>query len=340
MDVVLIPAYQPDQHLVELVEELKGRNYSILVVNDGSGSAYDSVFTQVEKHATIVSHKKNMGKGAALKTGMKYIRENIKECEHFITCDADGQHKPDDVDRVRDTLNKGEKFVLTVRKRRRKIPFKSKIGNNLSRFIYALLTNRYLPDNQSGLRGFSITHIDWLIEVEKDNYDYEMNVLYYAAKRGAKITPLLIDAIYIDNNQASHFNPITDTLKIYRSLFYLARGAFLSFILSEVLVLIASIWVGYDYIAVTIPVTAAFSVLTNMLLDRFWIFRKNRYNDYLNTIIYTIVHYFFYMLGCILIMYSLTGISLFLAFNICFLIGIPLRFYLHKAIYVATYTFD
>ena len=192
MDIVIIPAYEPDGELITLTQRLSGEGFEVLVVDDGSGEKYAEIFSAAAKNATILTHEKNFGKGAALKTAMRHIRDNVPECEHFITCDADGQHKVEDVIRVRDRLLKGDKFVLTVRERKNKIPFRSKFGNNLSRIVYALLTNKYLSDNQSGLRGFAREHIDWLCEVEKDKYDYEMNVLYYASKKGVRISTIPI----------------------------------------------------------------------------------------------------------------------------------------------------
>lgn len=335
MDVVLIPAYEPDNHLIEVTKQLSEMGFAILVVNDGSSDNFNEVFEQTENYATVISHEKNMGKGAALKTGMRYIRDNMPDCDNFITCDADGQHRPQDVQRVSEKLHQNHSFVLTVRERKGKIPFRSKIGNDLSRFVYTLLTNRYLPDNQSGLRGFSSVHIDWLVEVERDKYDYEMNVLYYAAKKGLRIQTLPIEAIYLDNNQSSHFNPIGDTVKIYRSLFYLARSTFISFLISELLFLVVSLTLGFNYISITFPSIAALTLLSNIILNKFFVFRKKHYSDYLNTIIYMVIHYFFYMLVCIIIMLSWQSCPLFLAFNISFIIGIPLRFLLHKSIYVA-----
>ena len=187
MDLVLIPAYEPDEQLVLLLRQLHAHGLQALVVNDGSGAAYQAIFDRAAIYATVIGLPRNSGKGAALKAGMRYIRDHVPECTHFITCDADGQHRLTDVLRVREQLQKGEKFVLTVRQWRKDIPLRSKVGNGLSRFVYALLANRYLSDNQSGLRGFSRVHIDWLVQVEKDNYDYEMNVLYYAAKKAVPI---------------------------------------------------------------------------------------------------------------------------------------------------------
>ncbi len=338
MDVILIPAYEPDDKLVRLVKELSENAFKIVVVDDGSGENYKGIFSAIEDIADIVTLPENSGKGAALKAGMRYIRDTLPECENFITCDADGQHLPKDAVRIRESLHNGNKFVMTVRERNAKIPLRSRVGNDLSKFVYTLLTNRYLSDNQSGLRGFSRSNLDWLIEVEKNNYDYEMNVLYYAAKKGLKITTLTIDSIYIENNASSHFSPIGDTIKIYRSLFSLARGTVFSFALTELLLLIASFFAKPDYIPLIISIIGAVSLLLCILLNKFIFGKKIAQIEYLTTVGYTVINYFVYSLMCVILSLLIPSIPLFLNFNIVYIICLPLRYFFHQLIFIASLT--
>lgn len=338
MDVIIIPAYEPDGELVRLVDELSENGFSLVVVDDGSGDEYADVFAKVSDKAHIVTLQKNCGKGAALKAGMRYIRDNIPACEHFLTCDADGQHRPEDAVRVREQLHKGNKFVLTVRERKGKVPLRSRVGNDLSKIVYTLLTNRYLSDNQSGLRGFARSNLDWLIEVEKSNYDYEMNVLYYAAKMGLKITTIPIEAIYIENNASSHFNPIGDTVKIYRSLFSLARGTILSFAAVELLIVLCGFLFQNQYISLTVSSIGAISLLLGILLNKYVFLKHITQSDYLTTIGYTVISYFVYTLMCELLTLLFPAISLALTFNVVYLICLPLRYFLHQLIFIASLT--
>ena len=338
MDAILIPAYEPDAELIKLSRQLKEEGFVVVVVNDGSGPRYREIFAATEEFAHVIAHRKNRGKGAALKTGMVYIREQLPQIENFITCDADGQHCVEDVVRVRQKLRAGHKFVLTMRKMKRDMPLRSKVGNTMSRVVYALLTKRYLADNQSGLRGFHRSHIDWMIQVEKDNYDYEMNVLYYAAKKSIRISTVLIDAIYINNNQSSHFQPILDTVRIYKSLFKLAGGLFIGFFAAELWVTLVSLLLGYKYLLITIPGAAAFSYLVNVVVSKYFIFRTTRCYDYLTQLIHKIISYTLYTLGCLLLYYACPQISLWVSFNVVFLICLPLRYWLHKFTYIALNT--
>lgn len=341
MDAVLIPAYEPDEQLIQLAKRLREKGFAVVVVDDGSGEAYRHIFTAVQENATVVTHEKNKGKGAALKTGMTYIRDHMPEIAHFITCDADGQHKVEDVERVSQMLQNGHKFVLTMRERKEdKIPFRSKFGNALSRVIYALLTKRYLNDNQSGLRGFACSHIEWMAKVEKDNYDYEMNVLYYAAKKGIRIATLPIEAIYIDNNQSSHFNPVKDTVRIYRSLFSLARGLFFGLAAAEIFLLVSTLVFGYRQLLYTVPSAGAISYLVNIAVSKY-VFRNTRCYDYLTLLIHKVISYFFYTLGCLLFAFAFEGtVPLIIAFNLVYLMCLPLRYWLHKFTFIAQRTHE
>ena len=338
MDVILIPAYEPDCILVQLVQQLKSEGFEIVVVDDGSGAHYSAIFRAVGDNAHVVTLEHNSGKGAALKAGMCYIRDHLPACTHFITCDADGQHLPKDAVRIREQLHRGNEFVLTVRQRKGKIPLRSRVGNDLSKIVYTLLTNRYLSDNQSGLRGFSRSHLDWLVEVERNNYDYEMNVLYYAAKKRIRITTLPIDAIYIENNASSHFSPIRDTLRIYRSLFSLARGTLFSLLAVELLLLALSFFLSSVYIPFVIPGAGALSLLLTILLNKYVFLKRIPQPEYLTTIGYSIIHYFVYTLMCMLLALLWPALPLVLNFNIVYLVCLPLRYFLHQLIFIASLT--
>lgn len=344
MDVVLIPAYEPDEQLIPLVQELTQNGLSVLVVDDGSGKNYWHIFDQVRNHATVLTQQINGGKGSALKTGMQYIWDNMPQCEHVITCDADGQHSVRDTLRVQNALHVGNSFVLSVRQPRKdvKVPLRSKVGNSLSRVVYALLTNRFLPDNQSGLRGFARSHIEWMLKVEKNNYDYEMNVLYYAAKKGLQITTLPIETIYINDNASSHFNPIKDTLRIYKSLFYLARATFIALLASEIAAVAVSLLpgrLGSDTIWLTLPLIGAGSLVLLTVYNQFVVFRKITCQDHWANLLNTVVNYTWYTLGCMLLRYMSLQylnwqIPLWLSFNIVLIVAMPIRYLFMKYFYL------
>ena len=97
--IALIPAYEPDEKLINLVNELKDNKYEIIVVNDGSNKNFDYIFDKIKNKVHLISYKVNKGKGYALKKGINYIKDNYKEyiC---ITIDSDGQHKVSDANKL------------------------------------------------------------------------------------------------------------------------------------------------------------------------------------------------------------------------------------------------
>ena len=177
-----------------------------------------------------------------------------------------------------------------------------------------------------------------MVQVEKDNYDYEMNVLYYAAKKSIRIATIPIEAIYINNNQSSHFQPVKDTLRIYKSLFSLAIGLFIGFFVAELWVAIVSVIFGYKHLLITVPSAAALSYLVNVLVSRYCVFRHTQCYDYLTLLIHQIISYGLYTLGCMLLYYACPQLPLWVSFNLVFLICLPLRYWLHKFTFIALRT--
>lgn len=329
-ETVLIPAYKPDEEMCNLVKELHAEGFDTVIVNDGSGDEYAELFKRASQYGTVIEHNQNQGKGRALKTGIKYIAENRPECEFFITADADGQHRVKDIIRVRDELRNGALFVLTTRLLNRNIPARSKFGNDLSRVIYTLATGRYFSDNQSGLRGFDISNADWLLKVKGEKYDYEMNMLYYAAKQAIPVTTLDIEAVYIDGNRSSHFNPVKDTLRIYRLLFSSAKASIISALLAQIAVFACGILSETPYDSIYIAAAGMSAAVITYLLNRFWLFGNVDFRDGGRTMLFTSARYILYALATAVLTSFLPFIPLYVAFNVFVLIGLPIRYFLHK----------
>ena len=329
MFVVLIPAYKPDEALVRLVEELHSESFGCLVVDDGSGEEYADVFAKIEDKAKIIHAPVNGGKGSALKLGMNNLLECFPECTHFITADSDGQHKVKDIIKVRDALAEGAVMVLSERDFKGKIPRRSMIGNILSRWVYCILTGHYLSDNQSGLRGFKVSEIEWLTLVSGDKYDYEINMLYYADCQHIPIDLIDVESVYIDGNKSSHFNPVRDTLRIYKRLFNSALGSIVAGIISIVSMIVVTLTYGYNYCLITVPLIGAASLFINLGIDALK-FQRIHYRDGGRTLLYAAIRYTYYTAGCALIGLFLPQIPLCVAYAFVVLIAVPIRFYLYQ----------
>ncbi len=220
---VLIPAYNPDSKLFGLVNNLSSKVFSaIVVVNDGSVDACDPIFCELEniEKVTVLRHAVNLGKGAALKTGLNHIYCRFRCCNGIILMDADGQHLVEDALKVADQLaTNPHSLIIGVRDFCRDVPFRSKIGNRTTGYLFHLLTGTYLKDTQSGLRGVPREFIPDLLRINSNGYEFELDMLMACKYTGTDIVEQSIQTVYLENNKSSHFNPIVDSMKIYFVLF-------------------------------------------------------------------------------------------------------------------------
>ena len=220
---VLIPAYKPDEKLIKLIGELKD-DFFVLVVDDGSGDEYAHIFKSVEDlGAHVLHHEVNMGKGAGLKSGIRYLKEN--GAENVVTADSDGQHTPEDIRKVSDAMEQHPHTFITGRRDFSKMPLRSKLGNSITCFLFKASTGIRITDTQTGLRGIPACLFDQMLQVEGDRYEYEMNALLMLKKWDAKYMEVPISTVYIDGNKSSHFRAVSDGLRvIIRVLSYAAAS--------------------------------------------------------------------------------------------------------------------
>ena len=240
--VVIIPAYQPDEKLYDLILALHEKtDYDLIIVNDGSDADKRALFDSLEPYAKILHHAANRGKGAALKTALTYIYDQYPADEGVVTIDADGQHLPDDIIRVSRAWEASpEKLVLGSRQFTGNVPFKSRAGNAITRFVFALSTGIKIFDTQTGLRAFGVFRIPMMLEMKGDRYEYEINVLLYATRHRIPIEEITIETVYIEDNKSSHFNPIRDAWRIYKMILFFVASSMVAMLLDYVLLLLFS----------------------------------------------------------------------------------------------------
>lgn len=217
--VLLIPAYKPSEGLPELVQSvLKIRDSpftSVLVVDDGSGPEFSSIFRRLESlpAVCVVRHAVNLGKGAALKTGFNTALVRWPEAAGVVTADADGQHAPADIVSVaRELARDPDSLVLGVRGFSGAVPLRSRFGNALTRGIFGVITGKQILDTQTGLRGWPRPICMSALRIPLNGYEFELECLVHAPNKVREVT---IETIYIDENKSSHFNPILDSMRIY-----------------------------------------------------------------------------------------------------------------------------
>lgn len=279
--VVIIPALTPDNNLVSLVGRLREEGLSIIVVDDGSGSEYAEIFQRVEKAGcVVVHHSQNLGKGMAIKTGIREGMARYGSGNAYITADADGQHLPEDIRKVAQEMAcRPDALVLGTRQfDTGEVPFRSRVGNRVTSAVFRLASGISCPDTQTGLRGIPAALEQLALSVEGDRYDYEMNFLSDAA-RVAPFVFVPIRTVYYDGNRASHFRPLTDSVRVYgrflrftiASLAGAAVDYLLFYLLSRILIL-----PQVRMIFAATAIARLGSGLVNFLLNRFFSFQSKK----------------------------------------------------------------
>ncbi len=229
---IVIPAYQPGAILSEYIDQLREAGFQhIIVVDDGSGEAHQDIFHEVALKATVLRHYINRGKGAALKTGYSWIRNNLPMTFGTITADSDGQHKTEDCRKLAYNLINGEDalYLGTRNFDLSDIPLKSRVGNKITSIVFKLLYGLYLSDTQTGLRAFRNTNLSFMESISGDRYEYEMNVLIACTKASIPFRSVEIKTVYENNNEGTHFHPVKDSFRIYKVIF----GNFIKFMSSS-----------------------------------------------------------------------------------------------------------
>ncbi len=227
--MILIPAYRPSEQLPRLADELIARGVRrIVIVDDGSGPAYRPLFDSLAARPEIevLRHAVNLGKGAALKTGINFVLCSDPDVQSVITADADRQHSPTDIIRVAQaaTANR-DAVILGARNFSGEVPWRSRAGNRITRLVMGLVVGHRITDTQTGLRAIPAALLPHLLRLRSRGYEFELDMLIACKHRHVSIVEIPIETIYLDGNRSSHFNPLLDSMRIY---FVLARFASVS----------------------------------------------------------------------------------------------------------------
>ena len=105
----------------------------------------------------------------------------------------------------------------------------------MTRAVYRISTGLKVHDTQTGLRAFDGTLIDKMLSIRGDRYEYEMNVLLDLARSRIPIKEMEIETIYLNNNAASHFNPLRDSFRVYKEILKFSASSFIGFLVDYVL---------------------------------------------------------------------------------------------------------
>jgi glycosyltransferase involved in cell wall biosynthesis len=217
----VIPAYNEVKHLADVVRRTRQQLDHILVVDDGSTD--DTATEARASGAELIVHPENRGKGESIKSGLRHWVE--RGFEWVIILDADGQHRPEEIERMMTAAANGSACLF--------------IGNRMNdvasmplvrRFVNRYMSNKIsracgqqIPDTQCGFR---MLHREIIPSVlgGTNRFDYETEMLILASRNGFKVSSVPITTVYSD--EVSSIHPVRDTIRFFKLMRrYQKRGS-------------------------------------------------------------------------------------------------------------------
>lgn len=230
---LIIPSLDPDEKLIETVKNALAAGIDdIILVDDGSSPECRQRFEELKplQGVTVLTHKVNMGKGAALKTAFAYFLENRKDRTGAVTADGDGQHRIEDIIACASEMTKGEHAVVLGCRdfTLPEVPKRSRFGNTMTSNVFRVLCGMRISDTQTGLRAIPKEYISEIIGAKGSRYEYETNMLLLINMLHIPFREVTIQTVYIDENSSSHFRPVRDSLRVYGIIFKYIGSSLLS----------------------------------------------------------------------------------------------------------------
>lgn len=210
--LIIIPAYNEERYLPELLKNLTTLTRDILVVDDGSE---DSTHRCALDAGVNVLRQPHTGKGGALKNGFKYAVDN--GYDWVITMDSDGQHDWKDIPRFLQSMSlNGKSPDIIIGSRMMQVDTMPFLRRNTNKFMSGLLSRLIgsrIEDTQCGFRAINAKVLKSVC-LETSHYDTESEILIKSGKAGCRIASIPIKTIY--NGSPSHINKFKDTLRFFR----------------------------------------------------------------------------------------------------------------------------
>ncbi|MDC0202146.1 glycosyltransferase family 2 protein [Candidatus Nitrosopelagicus sp.] len=204
--VVGIPAYNEEKNIASIITKLKKITDKIIVCDDGS----EDLTSQISKDlgAQVITHEKNMGYGAAIRS--LFLKAKELECDVLVTFDADGQHRIEDIEKVIKPIFENESDIVIGSRflddSDKEVPSYRKVGIKVITKITNASIKKQLTDSQSGFRAYSKQVLSKLSPSEL-GMGISTEILIKASSQEFRITEVPIKILY-GGNTSTH-NPIS-----------------------------------------------------------------------------------------------------------------------------------
>lgn len=275
----IIPAFNEEVAIGSVVLLSREHVDEVLVVDDGSTDRTASVAEMAG--ARVLRHHKNLGKGAALKTGFQATDADV-----IVTLDADGQHDPAEIPKLMEPIIRGEADIVNgsryLHGTDENTPRYRRVGQKILDTATNISTGLEITDTQSGFRAFSSKTIPHF-RFRDPGFVVESEMLADAAEAGLRIMEVEVGVRYdVDGstrNPVSHgvsvLLRILGDIEVRRPLYYFTLSGLIIGIAGAALTLMfirdyitgVSVNMGPTIVAVMLTLFGTFFIFTGIILD-------------------------------------------------------------------------
>jgi glycosyltransferase involved in cell wall biosynthesis len=272
--VAILPAFNEQKTIAEVILKTKKYVDRVIVVDDGSSDLTAEIAERLK--VTVIRHKRNMGYGAALRSGLEYAMKLNPAV--VVILDADGQHDPKDIPRLIEPILRGEAAIVIgsrfIDKLKEKIPAYRKFGIRMITKLMKVLTYNNLTDAQSGFRAYNRKAIE-KIQPSESGMGASIEILFKAKEYNLKVVEVPIEIRYGENSPTQ--NPIYHGLNVLLSiikyvsirrpsLFYRVSGTILLLIALIFLIQTLHIFIATQQITTNIVPIAMVAIIVGLML--------------------------------------------------------------------------
>jgi putative flippase GtrA len=220
---IVMPVYQPGSQFASFVNALLDLEFrAVIIVDDGSGPEFAASFEEVRQwdRVHVLHHAVNLGKGAALKTGMNFALVRYPECYGVVTVGANGEYHPEDVAQVARRLAENpSSLALGVRTEEPGRPAPGRMGKRAARLLMRLTVGQTLSDTETGLRGVPAVLIPHLLRVPSAGNEFELDMLIACKYQSCPIwqepiRTMLCESARSESARPRH-HPVLESMRTY-----------------------------------------------------------------------------------------------------------------------------
>lgn len=221
---VVVPAYNEEKTVSQVIEDIAKRGYHVVLVNDGSSdNTLENTKKSQKKYSNqviIVSHIINRGLGAALNTG---IADALKhKAKYIVTFDADGQHEVNDIQKVCKPLQEQKAEAVIGARPFEDMPLSKNFANTMMNLLTRVFYRVKVRDSQSGLRAFT-AYAASKINVVSQGYAVSSEFIKEIKDNNLKLEEVTITTIYTDETAQKGTNVFVGIKIMLKMIFDMFR---------------------------------------------------------------------------------------------------------------------